>query len=845
MSLVPPRWVFPASLAWLLVAAGVRAETEPAIASSSRPQNDDRATASGATTPVDSAGPAEAPLDPDAAATTTPPPAIELDLERDKEARAEWTSTTSARALPKRAEVLTLTVSGGVSLGSHEAGQIYLLAEALRSSPDAARLLVASGASAGNANALIGVTEACLPPNPRPEQSIAYRVWVNVGFADLFREERVTSRSIFVQDALNEHFNLLKQAWQHGLPESCEFVVGLSATRLHGIDVELAEGVTVPRQQSRVVIRVSGRDGAAPVFSNYLDPASSYKRTLLPLTNGLDPTAERDIEALRPAVLASAAFPVAFEPVPVPHCTTPTRTDESRKTLHGKELLECRAATRIDEFIDGGVFDNNPLGITAKVAEDGLVEGPHGPTFRDLPTGGPEPKPTSVYGYIDPDIRSYPIYEPTKAEERRTKSHPLTGIIASMGGEILSSSRSQELASVAERSPEVLDRMWIVKGNYPPTSELLGAFFGFFERDFREFDFHLGTYDTFRALRAETADLLGVESYVEALDRQLHGPADEVPDERQELACMLAHYEPENYAQLAPSCEKTNWNFRALLQLSLLRLWSNCQRINESQANETSHLACKKAYGGFPPPRVDQRFGEVKRLLQHRRENDFDYALRALAALHFHYRDLGLEPNQADRARLRIRRVLEDAVRHLADAQPSFAERTLILTAGRAVVNKIDYEPPQRRVYALLGSALAVGYLHRMGELRAWHYNADARLYNVHELLTGNPAALAGALTLGFEYALLPLSGSIVQTSFGARFGYQLSAADSIGFDPCEEDQVEGDSRRCSQILVQAPFNVTLLERVRLSFSPRFYPVRESFGHDVFDFEIGLGAEFF
>jgi hypothetical protein len=39
--------------------------------------------------------------------------------------------------------------------------------------------------------------------------------------------------------------------------------------------------------------------------------------------------------------------------------------------------------------------------------------------------------------------------------------------------------------------------------------------------------------------------------------------------------------------------------------------------------------------------------------------------------------------------------------------------------------------------------------------------------------------------------------------------------------------------------------NFTLLERVRLSLSPLFYPVKESFGHDVFDFELGLGAEFF
>lgn len=768
--------------------------------------------------------------------------ALDLELERAKEDRAEWTESTAAKALPKRAEVVALTVSGGVSLGSHEAGQIYLLSEALRSSPDAARLLVASGASAGNANALIGATEACLAPNSHAENSLGYRVWVDVGFNELFDPEHVTSRSIFVQDALNRGYDLIKKTWQSEVHEECEFVVGLSATRVRGVDVELAEGVSVPRQPGRVIVKVEGQKGRPPTLRNYLDPSSSYKRTLLPFSDGLDPTAERDLEALRPAVLASAAFPVAFEPVPIPHCTTPTRTDEIRRKKSGEELLECKTATRIDEFMDGGVFDNNPLGITAKVAEDGLVAGPSGPSFRRLPTGGDGAHPSLVYAYVDPDIRNYPKYEPP--QNHKPKEHPLLGIVMKMGGDFLSSSRAQELASVAERSPQVLDRLWIVKGNYPPTSELLGAFFGFFERDFRDFDFHLGTYDTYRALREETADLLGVDAYVDTLEREMLDKPSSVAAEHQALACLVANYEPETYGHLAPLCKKRSANFRALLQLSILRLWSNCQQLSEEQAGSTKHMACKKAYGGFAPPRVDGSYPDLRPLLQRRHENDFDHALRVLAALRFEFTDLGLDRDHADRARIAIRRTLEKAVQSLADAQPTFMDRTLVMTAGRTVVNKIRYEPPRQRGYALIGTAFAAGYLHRMG-FPALHFNADARLFHIHELLTGNPELLAGAISAGFEYTILPLSGILLQTSVGARFGYQMSAADSVGVDPCEEDRVSGDSRRCSQILVMTPLNLTLLERGRFSFTPRWYPVGESFGHDIFDFELGLGLEFF
>lgn len=768
---------------------------------------------------------------------------MELELERAKEDRSAWAESTAAKALPKHAEVVALTVSGGVSLGSHEAGQIFLLTQALRSSPDAARLLVASGASAGNANALIGATEACLEPNPQAEESLGYRVWVDVGFNELFEPKRVTSRSIFVQDSLNRGFDLIKKTWQTDVREECQFVVGLSATRVRGLDVELAEGVSVPRQPGRVIVRVDGQKGRPPTLRNYLDPESSYKRTLLPFSDGLDPTAERDLEALRPAVLASAAFPVAFEPVPIPHCTTPTRTDEVRKHKSGEALLECKTATRVDEFMDGGVFDNNPLGITAKVAEDGIVAGPDGPSFRSLPVGGEGEHPSMVYAFVDPDIRNYPVYEPPP--EQKQTDHPLLGIIMKMGGDFLSSSRSQELAAVAERAPQVLDRLWIVKGNYPPTSELLGAFFGFFERDFRDFDFHLGTYDTYRALREETADLLGVDSYIAGLEREMLGQPSGVPKERHALGCLLASYEPEAYGHLAPLCKKVSPNFRALTQLSILRLWSNCQMLSEAEASTTKHMACKKAFGGFAPPRVDPSYPDPRQLLKHQEEDEFDHALRVLATLRFEFTDLGLEADQAGRARTEIRRTLETAVSALADAQPTFVDRTLIMTAGRTVVNKIDYEPPRRRGYALIGTSLAVGYLHRLGNMRALYLNADARLFNLHELLTGQPELVAGALSAGFEYAILPLSGIMLQTSVGARVGYQMSAADSIGIDPCQEDTVEGDSRRCSQVLVMTPLNLTLLERGRFSFTPRWYPVGESFGHDIFDFELGLGLEFF
>jgi hypothetical protein len=98
---------------------------------------------------------------------------------------------------------------------------------------------------------------------------------------------------------------------------------------------------------------------------------------------------------------------------------------------------------------------------------------------------------------------------------------------------------------------------------------------------------------------------------------------------------------------------------------------------------------------------------------------------------------------------------------------------------------------------------------------------------------------------MGIEWAILHLSGSILQSSMGLRGGYQFAADDAIGVDPCNEDSVQGDSRKCSQPVIHVPLNLTLLERIRLSFMPVFYPMPQNWGHKIMDFELGLGGEFF
>ncbi len=766
---------------------------------------------------------------------------------REEVQRKSWVKRNDAKGLPERAEVLAITVAGGVSLGSYEAGQLYLLTEALRNSPGAARLMVASGASAGSANAIIAATDACRKARVAPEDSLGYRVWVNVGLNELYQPKRVTSESLFVRDAIKKSFNLIAKDWASGLPEECEFVFGLTATRQEGYQVELSEGLTVPRVTERFAVKVKGRTGKAPIFTNYLDPTRNYERPLLPLSEGLDLTGEQDNRAIQNAVLASASFPVAFKPVPIQYCVSPTRAELAANPTLKKPT--CDQATRVDKFVDGGVFDNNPLSTTYGVASNGIIRSADGKgfKFRKIPNQTMESgeTPEIVYGYIDPDLRTYQRYQPEK-RRRSQKSHPLIGVLGKIGGQALSSARGQALADLAERNPEALSRLWLLEGNYPPLSDLIAAFFGFFEKDFRDFDFHLGLYDSYYSLREHTATMLGADPFLFALEEQLAGPAKEVSNDYRKLACLLSHFEGDRYTHLQPLCQGEKLqDFRILLQVTLDRLWSNCRLLNDDEAHKRNHLQCKRAHGGIDAPIVDPTFkvkGERYRGLE---EAEFDYVLRIMKDYQFHFQDLGLTREQSNNAKIAVRRKLEALTTSLANAQPGFANRTLVMTAGRVFINRLAYEPAAHRWYVLLGSALAVGHLGRIGNSSAFYWNADARLNHLRSLITDRPNEFAGILSFGAEMALLPISGNILQTSIGARLGYQLTASDSIGIDPCTSAKASGDSRDCSQMVIMSALNFTLLERVRLSFAPVFYPIPESFGHKVIDIELGVGAEFF
>ncbi len=177
-----------------------------------------------------------------------------------------------------------LTVSGGVSLGTYEAGYLYMISEALRRSAPDTELVIATGASAGSINSLATAVASCLPPVDDPAQDLGYRLWVDVGLDGLLDKDRATAVSMLHREKIEERWGLVEALWRQGLPEDCEVMVGAPVTRFHGAELPMDSRLHLSRQTLYFAVRIEGRGpGQPPRISNVVDHRARVPQVLLPL----------------------------------------------------------------------------------------------------------------------------------------------------------------------------------------------------------------------------------------------------------------------------------------------------------------------------------------------------------------------------------------------------------------------------------------------------------------------------------------------------------------------------------------------------------------------------------
>jgi predicted acylesterase/phospholipase RssA len=308
-----------------------------------------------------------------------------------------------------------LTISGGVSLGAYEAGLNWVLLKALRIEQEAGRtpvpeLVGVTGASAGSINALVSALAWCAAGDGlgTMEANRFRDIWLPIGFAALLpasgrgygRDDGWLTRRAF--DLIIGKIDTWMR--QGAFRPGCSVLLGLTITRPDPAPMAL-HGLAVTQQRVVLPLELTIEAGR-PTFR----PAIvAGRKELIGNTLYLAPTGEQgaiDYRAVLDAVLASSAFPLAFGRKTLVECVpaAPGQSAEDacpsgRPATTGRcEYLEQRMHQDMvaceDDFIDGGVFDNIPLGVAVAQIESS-------PRVRD------SARPVS-YLYLEPDNRRLP-----------------------------------------------------------------------------------------------------------------------------------------------------------------------------------------------------------------------------------------------------------------------------------------------------------------------------------------------------------------------------------------------------------------------------------------------------
>jgi len=421
-------------------------------------------------------------------------------------------SPAAAAAAPGQAEAgpearVVLATSGGISLGSYMAGVNWGLVELIRRAQidDTLQAVIArsgmlrprivgvSGASAGTINSLLSAVHYCTAaPLIPPEQSLFWRTWVDVGWRTLLpRGSRVQSpefglidRAYFSDVLLPRIQAALEQPGRPG----CAVEVAASLTRQRAVTEAVFDYVNI-NVQRHVATWALHADSTSGVMQ--LRQASAALRTdrSIGVQIALAPsraTATLDVRQVFDLAQASSAIPFVFAPVELSYYRA-AELDASALCPSEREHGHGCAPPQRARFVDGGAFDNRPIGVADRLLAASRTQLPldSNSVLRTI--------------FIVPSAqRSGGVVNVDTASERVGGTTAATQFLSGMWGaasayELHTYARSR--AVDADRQVAVADTVEVTSRALPIFGETLHNFGAFLARPFREHDFYVGVYD--------------------------------------------------------------------------------------------------------------------------------------------------------------------------------------------------------------------------------------------------------------------------------------------------------------------------------------------------------------
>ena len=628
-----------------------------------------------------------------------------------------------------------------------------------------------------------------------------------IGFDRLFNQANVGALAALSRSALEAPIADLRRQFEGGLDEACDILLGVTATRVNPYVVTRAEGrLRLPRMAAQFLLKIRGRGlGQPPLMTNHV---GARDRSLPKLP--LDGPGANAFDSLLELTLASSAFPFAFAPVEVAHC--PGRPG----------LTACSADTaRSDLFLDGGIFDQNPVTVG----------------MEELTDARGRPDPDARLYLLDPFQRTFP-----KAIDAPDESEMVDAVAyaAKIAAGFVETARAQGLETLLREMPELSDRLVVGASKYPPYGELAFYFLSFFEKGFREFDFVLGMLESQRALQlAQTrAILLGDHQTARAVERARRDDSDlQWPPYRCVQAILGDSATAQNVdAQCAGEADR----LVPLAMVSRERVYDACRAdrlrgIDPATAQLVAdHPDCKRSFEGAPPPAAGPDWRRQED------EGELQWVFRRLEAHGYRFVDLG-PTHRAEQAFDTLRRQILSCAGAFANLQGGFPGLPRAL--ARAAVNQMAYRPPRQIVHMSLGLAQEVGLSRAVGPTPGdWlRLTAAVEVSGLATVLSARDNYFGLAALLGAEVEIPAFSGPAVQFRTGLRGGWLFASTDRGGFGTCD-DPVD-PTRPCSRPVVEGVVSIHVIDFFRVALTGQFSPPIRDGEKVLFELRPSLGAQ--
>jgi len=447
----------------------------------------------------------------------------------------------------------SFAIKGGISLGSYEAGLNWVFIEEVRRREYV--LNTFTGASAGGINAIISAVRACqIKDAPDIKNNIFRKAW-NINIDDIMSfEDQPEFDYTDIIENFDEYINRRHTAngsdkgglfSRKGLLNSvrlvyeevknkeyindCEVNIGIAVTKLFP-EIMNVLGVSLKNQRFIFPLKLSVKNKKV-IFENLNadDPKFVSQDNYLYLPEKEDGTV--DVYDVLKLALASSAFPVAFAPVNLKYCK-PVKD----ASTEGKTNCPANYKKRHDLFLDGGSFDNAPIGSTLTLTEYSLRHGGSNDEKNNNTENDPDHETIVSYGYIDPGNMRKPgrnIHSDRDVIFTGKADEYIAGMTdyISLASNIMDYGMTAELSKALQRynkpnpndvynkpdssdacnkpgsdspdfdpndtcnKPSSKNVFYITSRFYPLVGDYLYHFGAFFDENFRDFDFNVGVYD--------------------------------------------------------------------------------------------------------------------------------------------------------------------------------------------------------------------------------------------------------------------------------------------------------------------------------------------------------------